>query len=114
MAGGLGIGGAEVGSAELYDPESEVWTPTGSHVTARDTHTATSLPNGKVIVAGGDGTAGPLASSELYDAVTGMWSPTGSMPNARYYHTATLLPKWEGVSGRGRQPWRRSSRYRTL
>src|SRR2546426_996514 len=65
---------------------------TGSLINARDSHTGTPLPNGKVLVAGGHGSSGPLASTELYDPATGTWTATGGMGTARYVHTATLLP----------------------
>ena len=50
------------------------------------------LPNGKVLVAGGDGDSGILTSAELYDPATGTWTATGSLTTARSIHTATLLP----------------------
>jgi N-acetylneuraminic acid mutarotase len=57
----------------------------------RNRHTATLLPNGKVLCAGGyNGTS--LNSAELYDPTSGTWSVTGSMAMARYSHAATLLP----------------------
>ena len=60
-----------------------MWTATGSMATGRDYHTATLLPNGQVLVAGGSSTIGILASAELYDPATGMWTATGSMATAR-------------------------------
>src|SRR5213592_4923466 len=72
----------------LIDPS---WVSIGSLVTACSRHTATLLPNGKVLVAGGN--SGPaLSSAELYDPATGTWTATGSLGTARYRHTATLLP----------------------
>lgn len=67
---------------------------TGSLNTARYFHTATLLPNGKVLVAGGtDVNDNPLASAELYNPSTGAWSFTGSMAAGRgQAFTATLLP----------------------
>ncbi len=66
-------------------------------------HTATLLPNGQVLVAGG---APYLASAELYDPATGTWAATGSMATTRAAHTATLLPNGQVLvaGGTGSDP----------
>ena len=53
------------------EPASGTWTPTGSLNTARYYHTATLLPNGKVLVAGGWEGFNPYTSAELYDPSAG-------------------------------------------
>ncbi len=80
-------------TAELFDPTKSLWTVTNALNVSRENHTATLLPNGKVLVAGGDNTTnGRLASAELYDPLVGAWTLTGSMNAGRTNHTATLLP----------------------
>src|SRR5207249_11438090 len=59
--------------------------------TNRYYHTATLLPNGKVLVAGGKTGGVTLSSTELFDPATGTWTKTGPLNFARYFHSATLL-----------------------
>ena len=99
IAGGVSETAGECGapilsSAELYDPRTGTFSPTGSMASARESDTATLLSDGRVLFAGG--VKGGLwddllASAELYDPTTGAFSPTGSMTAARELHTATLL-----------------------
>jgi large repetitive protein len=80
--------GTYLSSAELYHPDTGTWTPTGGIFYERLGHTATLLPNGKVLVAGGT----ENTNTELYNPATGDWNATGRLNAARPSgHAATLL-----------------------
>ncbi len=100
LVGGLLVlnGGiqTDLATAELWDPNTGLWTAAGSPAMARQNHTATLLSDGRVLIAGGfvinaDGTTSVLATAEVYDPATATWSSTGSMNRPRSLHTATLL-----------------------
>jgi N-acetylneuraminic acid mutarotase len=70
---------------------SSGWASTNAMASTRYHHTATLLPNGKVLIAGGFSGSSPMVTAEMYDPALGTWSATGTMAHARYLHTATLL-----------------------
>lgn len=77
----------------LYDPQSGTFGAlAGTLLVERVAHTATLLPNGRVLLVGGTDALGvALASAEVVDPLTGTSSASGSLPEPRVAHTATLL-----------------------
>ncbi|HKI26818.1 MAG TPA: kelch repeat-containing protein [Candidatus Sulfotelmatobacter sp.] len=59
---------------------------------ARQSHTATLLPNGSVLLTGGMNATGALATAELFHPASNTFTLAGNMRAARVGHTATLLP----------------------
>ncbi|WP_426735675.1 kelch repeat-containing protein [Myxococcus faecalis] len=86
--------GSETQEVDVYDPQTNTWSAGPSMTFARETHTATLLASGKVLVIGGASSAsGGGRIPELYDPETNAWTPVASMSAAsRLGHVALQLP----------------------
>ena len=95
MAGGDGDTTREMAwdTAEIYSPTSQLFAPVGNMTTGRAGHTATLLPDGTVLLAGGTNNSGTLLSSaEIYNPLTASFAATtASLNTARTTAAATLL-----------------------
>ena len=115
ITGGNDRNGHAVASAELYDPTTGTFSPTGSMATARGFHTATLLADGRVLIVGGapeglEWTVRCLASAEIYDPTTGTFSPTGSMTTGgRCPHRDPARRRSRPDHRRRRQRWKLAS-----
>jgi len=80
--------------AELYDPVTGTFTPTGNMHLRRHKHDAVLLADGRVLITGGSDEQddqNAYASAEIYDPATGAFSLAGTMPSVRYKHSGTSL-----------------------
>ncbi len=85
-----------ISATELYDPATTTFAASPRMTLCRYYHTATLLPSGIVMIAGGaSDDVGPyqanLASVEIYDFSSGTYGWIGNMIAGRQIHTATLL-----------------------
>ena len=74
-------------TAELFNPATGTWSPTGSMNTARAGQTAELLADGRVFVQGGD----PAAAPEIYNPATGLWSVAAAPPTVYRGSTSAVL-----------------------
>jgi len=81
-------------TAELYDPATNSWSPTGSLVAPRHTTSAVVLENGRVLIPAGfsaPDTHDTSNTADLYNPVTGTWSLTGNLNVSRARQGAMRL-----------------------
>ena len=76
----------------LQQPRRGTLVSTKDMRVARAGHTATALPDGRVLVAGGFKEKGSASGAEVYQPDSGQFSPLPPMITPRYGHTATFLP----------------------
>ncbi len=98
-------------TSEILDPVLFMFRPVAGAMNAmRMGHTATRLPNGRVLVTGGlsdlNGTGidpinSALASTEIYNPATDSWTPGPNMSRPRAGHIATVLPNGRILFGGG-------------
>jgi hypothetical protein len=92
IAGGY-AGRDPIATADLYDPATGQFSPTGSLNVARIQSTGvTRLADGRILIVGGSGVDGArLASAEIYDPASGQFSLAGDMPEGRVAHALVTL-----------------------
>ena len=93
MAGGIN-NGSGTPTVEIFDPGTGNFTLGGNHMAVgRFQHTATLLPNGDVLIAGGSSSFGSdNNNAEIYHAADGTFSAPITMTSTHTGGTATLLP----------------------
>lgn len=106
--------GVALATAELFDPSTGQWSPTGSMRFARAGAAAATLSDGRILVVGpsssgngsGDARMDPRAfdTAEVYDPGTGRFSPVGSLPpieraaiSAAGVNLPTSDPSWTQI-----------------
>jgi len=95
-------------TTRTYAPRTGALISTGTPEAARFSHTATLLPDNRVLIAGGMQRNGIwLNSAEIYDSASGRFSPAGKMLSRRAGAMAALLPSGKvliagGTDGSGK------------
>jgi hypothetical protein len=95
VAGGLRAKGEILRSAEIFDPATGEFRPTGNMTVPRYKHAAAVLRDGRVLIVGGsDGKRERISSTEVFDPATGQFSPGPSLrwPRYKISNAVAVLP----------------------
>jgi len=71
--------------AQAYDPVADAWDTLAPPLSNRNSHAIKLLPDGRVLIAGGQSQQSGNKSAEVYDPALDAWSAAGSMAKARGY-----------------------------
>jgi len=92
VAGGVSGPGGPTNSAEIYDPKTDNWSPTGAMSTARSNAAAILLKDGRVLISGGESSSGIASTLEIYDPVESRFrGARGVLSSPRASHAIALL-----------------------
>ncbi|HYM08628.1 MAG TPA: kelch repeat-containing protein, partial [Terriglobales bacterium] len=89
--------GLSSATADIFSPAANSFTLSASNMSVARAHpTATPLPDGTILVAGGvpdtGATTPSTTSADIFNPMTGTFAPTGAMSAQREYATAVILP----------------------
>jgi uncharacterized repeat protein (TIGR01451 family) len=98
-----GFGDSTLSGAEVFDPGRDLWEDAGSLDLRSQRHTATVLPSGGVLVAGGE-YFNQLSLAEIYYPPTGICQATASLAVARLNPEVVLLPSGKVLVTGGTAP----------
>ena len=80
-------------TAEVFDPAAEAFVTAGTMTAARAYQAAVLMPNGKVLIAGGQSPGDALlATAEIFDPVKEMFTATSPMRSVHVGGVASILP----------------------
>jgi hypothetical protein len=95
------MGVATSSSVDLFDPATLLFSSLGSTVIDRAGHSATLLPSGDVLIAGGSGSFGFTRLVEIFNPATGEFERTGDLVSGRAYQVAVALPNGSALLAGG-------------
>ena len=99
-----GVNGGNQATAELFSAVTGTWSLTASLAKARGDHVATLLPNGDVVISGGDtpGSDSDDVQTQIYRVKVQKWEPGPALNAARLGPTSTLLPDGRVLTAGGK------------
>jgi hypothetical protein len=91
VVGGWTIDRGTTATAEVRDPETGEWTMVGNMAHARGGPILSLLPDGLVLVTGGNREMTPIAEVEVFDPLTATFAAVAAMATPRAEHAAVSL-----------------------